>query len=107
MGIPCPKPKFKRLKPTQTSRSNFSKAVREEIFKRDDHCCVLCGRWSSIIHHVMFRSHGGRGVVSNGVTICQDCHDQVHQHHIKSLMLQRKMRIRYGPDYFRDEWDGA
>jgi 5-methylcytosine-specific restriction endonuclease McrA len=105
MGIPVPKPTYKRRIPTWGQRSNFSKDVREQIFHRDDHCCMICGAWSNIIHHVKFRSQGGRGVVTNGATICQTCHTSVHQHHKIAVKLQRKFEMRYGPGYYRDDWD--
>ena len=100
-----PKPKHKRRKPTRRQRNSFSKKVRQEIFERDSGLCQECGRPGTEIHHVKFRSQSGRGVFTNGLLLCANCHRQVHQIRKLAEKWQLKFEERYGTDYFKDRWD--
>lgn len=75
---PVPKPKYNRRVKKQ---NRFPAAVIKEILERDGYQCVRCGNYhvESIPHHVLFRSHGGKGIKRNGVTICRDCHNWAHE----------------------------
>lgn len=56
--------------------------INELIHERDENRCVICKRWvdpGEKYHHVIFRSHCGKSTVENGVTLCRDCHRDVHQ----------------------------
>lgn len=53
----------------------FTQAEKDEIFKRDDYKCVVCGlgRENGLelhVDHIKPRSSGGEGVPSNGQTLC-------------------------------------
>lgn len=100
-----PKPTFKRSKPTRKQRNNFSREVREQIYERDEGKCQECFRIGTEIHHVKFRSQGGRGVVTNGLLLCADCHRKVHQVRKFARKWQEIFEERYGIDYYKDEWD--
>lgn len=102
---PVPKPVRKRSKPTRKQRNNFSQKVRQEIYERDNGLCQECGRPGTEIHHCVFRSQGGRGVFTNGVLLCSDCHRKVHQLRELAEKWRNIMEERYGPDYYKDEWD--
>lgn len=71
-----------------TRAQDFPRAVKELIADRDSFdgwpCCVFCGRaapggvaWSNA--HYIPRSHGGLGVVENGLTLCPSCHARYDQ----------------------------
>lgn len=55
-------------------------AVRLECYERDNQCCRVCGRYADTpgLHHVVYRSAGGKHTVDNLVTIGwtpgHDCH---------------------------------
>lgn len=102
---PVPKPTFKRSKPTRKQRNNFSREVREKIYERDEGKCQECFRIGTEIHHVKFRSQGGRGVVTNGLLLCADCHRKIHQVRKFAKKWQEVFEERYGQDYYKDEWD--
>lgn len=102
-----PKPKFKRRVPLAGKRSEFPQKVREQIKRRDNYECQMCGTpYGLEIHHVVERSRGGRGVLTNGVTLCWKCHQNVQTHQKLIEEWQKKFEARYGPGYYRDEWDG-
>lgn len=100
-----PKPNFKRRKPSLSSRGRFSKKVIAEIIDRDDGLCVVCLSEAVDIHHVKFKSRGGRGVFTNGICICRNCHDKAHSSAAEAKRLENMMVEKYGNDYYKDEWD--
>lgn len=77
---PQPKPSYKRREPRRGVRGTFSPKTRKAIIERDNGLCVKCGATYQEIHHVVFRSQGGRGTFENGVCICNSCHVLVHKH---------------------------
>ena len=53
--------------------------VRDAVFERDGHKCVLCGRGINegavlVVHHLVYRSNGGTDRMKNLITLCTDCH---------------------------------
>lgn len=53
--------------------------MRRSVLRRDGHRCRSCrSRWSLMVHHVEFRSHGGRTLHENLITLCSRCHGLVH-----------------------------
>jgi 5-methylcytosine-specific restriction endonuclease McrA len=57
------------------------KALCNEVHTRDKWRCAVpqCRRRSSLhSHHVVYRSHGGNDVSQNLITLCNTCHDAVH-----------------------------
>ena len=52
-------------------------SVKKAVYERDDHHCVLCGRWAELswaCAHYIRRSQGGLGVEKNILTLCPSCH---------------------------------
>lgn len=52
--------------------------LRDAVFSRDDHTCVVCGRGIKVhailhAHHLIFRSNGGTNRIKNLVTVCEKC----------------------------------
>lgn len=63
---------FKRLTPYKYSK------LRREIYERDEGQCVICGSPGAHIHHIVFRSQGGKDAADNLVTLCGSCHEKAH-----------------------------
>ena len=62
--------KGKRAKATDIPQS-----VKEAVWERDNHRCVLCGSekanpWC----HLIARSQGGLGIEQNVISMCDNCH---------------------------------
>ena len=55
---------------------------RETIFQRDDYTCQICGERGGYLHAHHIRSFAEfedlRFDISNGVTLCSQCHSEVH-----------------------------
>ena len=57
------------------------KKLVESVYKRDNNCCAVCGRWvenGHKPHHVIPKSHGGGDTLENLVLLCDNCHYEVH-----------------------------
>ena len=68
---------IKGKKHTQTKKTSIPKAVKLEVWERDAHKCIICGKlvpWNLANAHFIPRSAGGLGIVENIFTACQDCH---------------------------------
>ena len=101
-----PKPNHKRRVPKQADRNKFSKEVMQQIYERDDGICQICfSSRGTEIHHIKFRSSGGRGVKSNGILLCPYCHRLAHQEWEVAEGLRLRAKNKYGPDYYKDRWD--
>lgn len=73
---------------------------------RDDGLCRVCGGIATQIHHVKPKSSSkGRGVLTNGMSVCNGCHDAIHRDNEKLKFWQNVFEKIYGPDYYKDEWD--
>ncbi len=60
--------------------SDIPSSIRLAVHERDQGTCRLCGSFATAphLHHVQYRSQGGRHVVENLVTLHFGCHDVVH-----------------------------
>ncbi len=55
-------------------------SLRQQILGRDGWRCQSCGTMSNLeVHHREFRSHSGTDSEENLITLCVDCHRQVHE----------------------------
>lgn len=53
----------------------ISQSVKKKVWERDNGMCVLCGTTHAApCAHIIPRSHGGLGIESNIVTLCERCH---------------------------------
>jgi 5-methylcytosine-specific restriction endonuclease McrA len=55
--------------------------VRTLVIERDGHCCRMCGTWTEIphVHHIIYRSQGGKDLPTNLVSLDLYCHERVHR----------------------------
>lgn len=55
----------------------ISPATKEIVWNRDNHRCIICGKYVPIgcaNAHFIKRSQGGLGIPENIVTLCLECH---------------------------------
>ncbi len=53
--------------------------LRQQVLRRDGWRCQLCGTMSNLeVHHKQYRSHSGSDSEENLITLCVDCHDEMH-----------------------------
>ena len=54
-------------------------SMRGAVLHRDGYRCRACRSYQKLmVHHVEFRSHGGRTLVQNLLTACSRCHALIH-----------------------------
>jgi len=77
----------------------ISKRVKDAVWERDNHRCILCGSAQAMPNaHVVPRAQGGKGVEQNIVTLCQNCHRALDQTTQRKHLLQEVyayMRAKY------------
>lgn len=80
--------------------------VKDRVWERDNHCCVLCGNPMAAPNaHYIARSHGGLGIEQNIVTLCQKCHrdyDQTVARPYIRAELKHYLSRKY-PDWSEDK----
>jgi 5-methylcytosine-specific restriction endonuclease McrA len=71
----------KPLEGIEYQHSDYEGAnFREKVLWRDGYTCQKCGGKDNLqAHHIRHRSNGGTNTVSNGVTLCEDCHKALHE----------------------------
>lgn len=53
--------------------------LRDEVLEADGHRCRFCGKTDNLqVHHVIYRSGGGKHERGNLITLCNEHHDTVH-----------------------------
>ena len=51
-----------------------------QVLERDGWRCQACGSMQHLqAHHLKFRSHSGSDEEQNLITLCTECHEQVHR----------------------------
>lgn len=65
-----------------------------EIYTRyfgleDFYQCEVCQSRANQIHHIKYKSRGGKDVIENLMALCMDCHNKAHQEILKELELQK------------------
>lgn len=70
---------------------NIPARVRQAVLDRDNAQCQLCGDGRENVlqlHHLTYRSQGGRHLEENLVTLCFRCHEDVHHGRQAILLLE-------------------
>ncbi|UXP30873.1 HNH endonuclease [Reichenbachiella agarivorans] len=72
---------------------------RQNLFKRDNHCCQYCGAKNNLtIDHLIPRSKGGRSVWNNLVTACKSCNAKKGDMSLEKAGM-RLLQLPYRPTY--------
>ncbi|MCO5168936.1 MAG: AAA family ATPase [Planctomycetes bacterium] len=67
------------LVPAHLRAPATSPALRDEVLGRDGYQCRCCGsRERLTVHHLVWRSYGGRTERSNLLSVCEPCHALIH-----------------------------
>lgn len=100
-----PKPNHGRRVPKRSNRNNFTKSVRRAAYERDNGQCQICLSKGTEIHHCYPKGRGGRGVLTNALTLCSLCHRRIHA---DNSLLDYWINVytdRYGAFFWEDEHD--
>lgn len=61
-----------------------------EHLKQDVILCENCGNPAVDIHHIKFKSRGGKDEIANLMAICRKCHNKAHCYLIDEKELKKK-----------------
>ena len=76
------------LKSKRSRACDISKAVKDKVWERDNHRCIICGNPFAMPNaHYIPRSKGGLGIEQNIVTLCQRCHHTTDHTEHREFML--------------------
>ena len=66
--------------PTERPDSERWERLRRECLKRDGYICQGCASKAGIkdVHHIIPCDKGGANTLSNLITLCRNCHAQIH-----------------------------
>lgn len=68
------------MKSKRAKACDISKKVKDIVWERDGHRCIVCGSYQAMPNsHFIRRSQGGLGIEENIVTMCLICHRQYDQ----------------------------
>ncbi|WP_363297405.1 HNH endonuclease [uncultured Veillonella sp.] len=77
--------------------------IRPKVIERDHRKCILCGAPYEEIHHIKYRSAGGKNNIENLCCLCWHCHRvKIHSGaHPKEYRkaLQGILKERHGYEY--------
>ena len=62
-------------------KGNLTTGIRLEVLTRDNYTCQSCGKQAPYplqVHHIRAEKDGGSASMENLVTLCWNCHKDVH-----------------------------
>lgn len=94
------------MKSKRAKACDISKKVKDRVWDRDGHRCIICGSpyaWPN--SHYVRRSQNGLGIEENIVTMCLRCHgmyDQGGEREYIRQYTEKYLRSKY-PDWNPDK----
>jgi 5-methylcytosine-specific restriction endonuclease McrA len=53
--------------------------LRRQVLQRDGWRCQACANRTNLqVHHIQLRSQSGDDAEENLITLCSECHEQIH-----------------------------
>ena len=90
------------MKSKRAKACDISKKVKDIVWERDGHRCIICGSYQAMPNsHYIRRSQNGKGIEQNIVTMCQRCHfmyDQGSDREAIGSYTEKYLRSKY-PDW--------
>ncbi len=82
--------------------TDIPEKVKKAVYRRDNGCCIFCGRRGLPEAHYIARSHGGLGIEQNIVTACRECHERMDNSEWRDVY--RKVARDYLREIYGAEW---
>ena len=93
------------MKTKRAKACDISKKVKDIVWERDGHRCIICGSFQAMPNsHYIRRSQGGLGIEENIVTMCSRCHreyDQGSERRAIEAITEKYLRSKY-PNWDRE-----
>lgn len=70
--------------------------LRRLVLKRDDYHCRICNAHDMRldVHHIIPIANDGPNWQTNLITLCQNCHEQIHPHMVKAGSNEQASPVR-------------
>lgn len=94
-----------RTIPSKRQRGAISKKEYNRAIEAFGDVCVVCGNPKIEMHHIVFRSQGGRGGYRNLIPLCSKHHRWAHQSRDFADKLRKHREKQFGPYFWADKWD--
>ena len=96
------------MKSKRTIATSIPLSVKKNVWERDNHCCIFCGRPLPLTManmHFISRASGGLGIEENIGTGCGVCHSKMDQSLHRKPMLEQFERYlrRHYKDWNKDD----
>ena len=72
-------------------------ALHDAVFIRDDNKCRICGGPAEEVHHIRPRHLQGKNHPRNLISLCRDCHDEVHRRILDGIQKSLEDSLDFGP----------
>jgi hypothetical protein len=96
---PRPRPRVLDKRDEQRELSALEARVRHAVQERDQYQCRCCGRKEALhLHHLTYRSRGGKWETSNIVTLDAICHALLHARQLWILGKNADRRLTFEID---------
>lgn len=100
-----PKPKHKRRKPKRGERGRITKEQYQLALDWFGDTCSYCNAKPIEMHHVVFRSAGGRGGYRNLMPLCKQHHAMAHSSREFADSLREEREEAFGKYFYMDMHD--
>ena len=94
------------MKSKRAKACDISKKVKDIVWERDNHRCIVCGSNQAMPNsHFIRRSQGGLGIPENVVCMCRRCHmmyDQGSDRKAIEAYTEKYLKNLY-PDWSREK----
>lgn len=94
-----------RTMPSRKQRASISKKEYNRAIEAFGNVCVICGNPRIEMHHVVFRSQGGRGGFRNLIPLCNEHHREAHRNWGFAETLRQDRKAIYGEHFYKDKYD--
>lgn len=105
----------RKLKSKRAKATDITQQVKLEVWERDRGCCVVCGNTYNVMPnaHIVPRSKGGMGILTNVVTLCTNLTpNKCHHYYDNGTKEQREaidtkivayMKRKHGENWCKED----
>ena len=94
-----------RTIPSKRQRGKVTKKEYNRAIEAFGSVCAICGNPYIEMHHIVFRSQGGRGGFRNLIPLCKTHHQEVHRNWGLAETLRQERKALYGEHFYKDKYD--
>jgi 5-methylcytosine-specific restriction endonuclease McrA len=82
-----------KIKRKRKTRTKTNEELKTSVIKRDGYRCAECGCMINLeVHHIEYKSKGGKDTLENLITLCIYCHYEQHKNEPIAKLMLNKMK---------------